>query len=143
VSIDTLRFILQVAAIATGGGFVQLLIFVLKRRSELRSLDATAGSTALASANSYITTLQGGEKAVRDELDRTHGRLESLQEQWDVERDTLTNALDNQRHEVARLAADLARCRADLAVADARIAELTNSPARHGRWSTNYDPRQA
>jgi septal ring factor EnvC (AmiA/AmiB activator) len=137
MSDDTLRFILQVAAIATGGGFIQLLIFVFKRRSELRSLDATSGSTALASANSYITTLQGGEKVVREELDKTRSRLQTLQERWDVERDTLTDSLNNQRREVARLAADLARCRADLAVADARVAELTDSQARHSRWSTN------
>ncbi|HEX8761684.1 MAG TPA: hypothetical protein VF734_17315 [Pseudonocardiaceae bacterium] len=135
MSSDTLRFILQVAAIATGGGFVQLLIFILKRRSELRNLDATSDSTALPSANSYSATLPGGEKAVREELDKKHAHLESLQKQWDIEQAKLTDALNNQRREVERLAADLARCRADLAVADARIAELTNSPPRHSRWS--------
>ena len=132
---DTLRFILQVAAIATGGGFIQLLIFVLKRRSELRNLDATSGSAALASANSYIATLQTGENAVRGQLDKMHADVRAMQKQWDVERAALTDALDNERRQVARLAADLARYRADLAVADARIAELTNSPARHGRRS--------
>ncbi|MDQ3762830.1 MAG: hypothetical protein M3460_14600 [Actinomycetota bacterium] len=94
---ETLRFILQVAAIATGGGFVQLLIFILKRRSELRNLDATSGSAALDSANSYIATLQGGEKAVRDELDKMHARFEASQKKWDIERVTLTDALNNER----------------------------------------------
>ncbi len=132
---DTLRFILQVAAVATGGGFIQLLIFVLKRRSELRNLDATSGSAALASANSYITTLQTGENSMRDQLDKTHSHIKEMQKQWDIERAALTDALDNERRQVARLAADLARYRADLTVADARIAELMNSPARHGRRS--------
>ncbi len=135
MSDDTLRFILQVAAIATGGGFIQLLIFVLKRRSELRNLDATSGSAALASANSYITTLQTGENTMRGQLDKMHADVRMMQKQWDVERAALTDALDNERRQVARLAGDLARYRADLAVADARIAELTNSPARHGRGS--------
>lgn len=135
MSDDTLRFILQVAAIATGGGFIQLLIFVLKRRSELRNLDATSGSAALASANSYIATLQTGENTVRSQLDKMHTDIRAMQKQWDGERAALTDALDNERRQVARLAADLARYRADLAVADARIAELTNSPARHGRRS--------
>lgn len=133
---DTLRFILQVAAVATGGGFIQLLIFVLKRRSELRNLDATSGSAALASANSYIATLQTGENAMRSQLDKAHADIRGvMQKQWDVERAALTDALDNERRQVARLAADLARYRTDLAVADARIAELTNSSARHGRRS--------
>lgn len=135
VSSETLRFILQVAAIATGGGFIQLLIFIFKRRSELRNLDATSGSAALTSANSYIATLQTGENAMRDELDKMRARIESMQKQWDIERATLTDALHNERRQVGRLAADLARYQADLAVAHARIAELTNSPARHGRWS--------
>lgn len=135
MSDDTLRFILQVAAIATGGGFIQLLIFVLKRRSELRNLDATSGSAALASANSYITTLQTGENTMRGQLDKMHADIRVMHKQWDGERAALTDALDNERRQVARLAGDLARYRADLAVADARIAELTNSPARHGRRS--------
>ena len=137
VSDETLRFILQVAAIATGGGFIQLLIFILKRRSELRNLDATSGSAALTSANSYIATLQRGENAMRNELDKTRARIESMQKQWDSERAALTDALHNERRQVARLATDLARYQTDLAVADARIAELTNRPARQSRWSAD------
>ncbi|MFZ0120679.1 MAG: hypothetical protein WAN20_17295 [Pseudonocardiaceae bacterium] len=128
---DTLRFVLQVVAIALGGGSVQMGIFLLKRRSELRSLDATSGSTALTSANEYIATLQGGEKAVREELDRMQARTQTMQKEWDIERAELTAALENESRQVARLSAYLARCKADLAVADSQIEELTH----HGRMS--------
>ncbi len=134
VSPDTLRFVLQVVAIALGGGSVQMAIFLLKRRSELRSLDATSGSAALTSANEYIATLQSGEKAMRVELDKIQVRSEAMQKQGDTERALLTDALDNERRQVARLSADLARFKADLAVAESQIEQLT----RYGRSSARY-----
>lgn len=131
MSPDTLRFVLQVVAIALGGGSVQMGIFLLKRRSELRSLDATSGSTALTSANEYIATLQGGEKAVREELDKVQVRFQAMLKEWDIERAELTAALENETRQVARLSAYLARCKADLTVAESQIEEL----AHHGRQS--------
>jgi chromosome segregation ATPase len=140
VTPDTLRFVLQVVAIALGGGSVQMAIFLLKRRSELRSLDATAGSTALTSANEYIATLQGGEKAMRDELDKVQARIQAMQREWDNERAELTVALENESRQVARLSGYLARCKADLSVAESQLEELTHhsrTSAHHGRSSTD------
>jgi hypothetical protein len=140
VNPDTLRFVLQVVAIALGGGSVQMGIFLLKRRSELRSLDATAGSTALTSANEYIATLQGGEKAMREELDKVQARIQSMQREWDNERADLTVALENESRQVARLSGYLARCKADLSVAESQLEELTHhgrTSAHHGRSSTD------
>ncbi len=140
VSPDTLRFVLQVVAIALGGGSVQMAIFLLKRRSELRSLDATAGSTALTSANEYIATLQGGEKAMREELDKVQARIQAMQREWDNERADLTVALENESRQVARLSGYLARCKADLSVAESQLEELTHhsrTSAHYGRSSTD------
>jgi chromosome segregation ATPase len=140
VSPDTLRFVLQVVAIALGGGSVQMAIFLLKRRSELRSLDATAGSTALTSANEYIATLQGGEKAMRKELDKVQARIQAMQREWDNERADLTVALENESRQVARLSGYLARCKADLSVAESQLEELTHhsrTSAHHGRSPTD------
>lgn len=140
VTPDTLRFVLQVVAIALGGGSVQMAIFLLKRRSELRSLDATAGSTALTSANEYIATLQGGEKAMRDELNKVQARIQAMQREWDNERAELTVALENESRQVARLSGYLARCKADLSVAESQLEELTHhsrTSAHHGRSSTD------
>ncbi|MDT7595217.1 MAG: hypothetical protein QOJ06_763 [Pseudonocardiales bacterium] len=140
VSPDTLRFVLQVVAIALGGGSVQMAIFLLKRRSELRSLDATAGSTALTSANEYIATLQGGEKAMREELDKVQARIQAMQREWDNERADLTVALENESRQVARLSGYLARCKADLSVAESQLEELTHhsrTSAHHGRSPTD------
>lgn len=114
-----------------------MVIFLLKRRSELRSLDATSGSAALTSANEYIATLQNGEKAMRGERDNIRAWSEAMQKQWDAERALLTDALDNERRQVARLSADVARFRADLAVAESQIEQLTRygrPSARHGHY---------
>jgi chromosome segregation ATPase len=135
VSPDTLRFVLQVVAIALGGGSVQMGIFLLKRRSELRSLDATSGSTALTSANEYIATLQGGEKATREQLDKVQVRTRALEKAWDSERAELTEALENETRQVARLSAYLARCKADLAVAESQIEQLAHYSRASARQS--------
>jgi chromosome segregation ATPase len=117
-----------------------MAIFLLKRRSELRSLDATAGSTALTSANEYIATLQGGEKAMREELDKVQARIQAMQREWDNERADLTVALENESRQVARLSGYLARCKADLSVAESQLEELTHhsrTSAHHGRSPTD------
>ncbi|MGH3814035.1 MAG: hypothetical protein ACRDUV_16550 [Pseudonocardiaceae bacterium] len=135
MSPETIRFVLQVTAIALGGGSVQMAIFLLKRRSELRSLDAASGSAALTSANEYIATLQSGEKATRSELVKMQGRSDAMQKQWDIERVDLIAALENEHRQVARLSGYLARCKADLAVAQSQIEQLTHygrPSARHG-----------
>lgn len=139
MSPETLRFVLQVAAVMLGGGSVQMAIFLLKRRSELRSLDATAGSTALTSANAYISTLQSGEKAIREELDKLQSRFDTAKKQWDSERATLAEDADNQRQQARRLTRELGRCKADLEVAELHIQELT----RQGRQSARHSRRLA
>lgn len=115
-----------------------MIIFLLKRRSELRSLDATAGSTALTSANEYIATLQRGEKEMRGERNKMQARSEALQKQWDSERSALTDALAGERHQMARLTANLERCKAALAVAESEFDALVRrdrASAHHRRPS--------
>lgn len=128
-------FLLQIIAIAIGGGTVQLTIFLLKRRAELRSLDAASDATLLNSANAYIVTLQAGDKALRVEVDSLKAEIAELKEgwtrdrlamraEWDVERNANTEALENANRQVARFLSDLARVRTDLQMARAEIAEL-------------------
>ncbi|MGH3796035.1 MAG: hypothetical protein ACRDS0_37595 [Pseudonocardiaceae bacterium] len=119
MSDSTLGLILQIAGAGGLAGLVQLIIFVIRRRPELRNLDATSGSTALTSANKYIATLQTG-------MDKMQSRIDSMQAGWDSERATATATLEHSRGELDRLAADLARVRADLAVAQIQIQDLVH-----------------
>ena len=128
-------FLLQLIAIAIGGGSVQLVIFLLRRRSELRKLDAESESTLLDSANIYIGTLLSGEKALREEIAALKTELRILKESfatdrtdmrrdWEKERLANTEALETATREVTRLRLELARVKADLLIAQAQIDEL-------------------
>jgi chromosome segregation ATPase len=132
MSNDTLRLVLQFCGVVIGAGGGQLVIFIFRRRGELKSLDATSGSTALDSANAYISTLQTGELSTRGELDKMHVRLESMQQQLDNERRTSTDALEASEREISRLRAELGRVRSDLAVAQSQIDQMGfHMPGRH------------
>jgi hypothetical protein len=131
----TPAFLLQVAAIAVGGGSVQLAIFLLKRRAELRSLDAASDATLLNSANAYIVTLQAGDKILRAEVESLKKEIlvlkqawaderQVMREEWDGERISNTEAMESANRMVTRCRLDLAAVRADLLVAQAQIAEL-------------------
>jgi chromosome segregation ATPase len=136
-------FALQVIAIAIGGGTVQFVIFLLRRKSELRKLDVESDSTLLNSANAYIGTLQTGEKALRLEVaelkielrvmkeERTQEKLdwvkerEILRKEWDREREANTDALEASTREVSRFRMQLIQLKSDLASAQDQIADLT------------------
>ncbi len=137
-------FILQIAAIAIGGGSVQLVIFLLRRRAELHKLDAESDSTLLDSANIYIGTLQTGEKALRDEVAALKTEIRVLKEEWaneraemrrewDGERVANTLALEASNREVSRFRLELARVQADLMGAQAQIEELATRLNRQER----------
>jgi hypothetical protein len=125
---EVLRFILQIFALIVGGGTVQLLVFLLKRRSELRSLDTASDATALNSANAYVVTLQAGEQKLREHLAVLEVRIGNMQRTWDIERRAHTEALNNAHRELSRVTAEAARMKTDLAVAQAQITKMS---ARH------------
>jgi predicted nucleic acid-binding Zn-ribbon protein len=144
MSPDTLRFILQVVAITLGGGTVQLAIFLLRRRGELRNLSVNTDATALGSANEYVKTLQDADKALRAEIAELKTEIRRMQNEWNAERSVATDALTNSTREVERSHAELARTKADLVVAQAQISELGGRmPGRHrGPLSSDYDWRR-
>lgn len=131
---DIIRFILQVAAIFAGGGTVQLTLFLLKRRGELRQLDTASDATALNSANAYIVTLQAGDKTLRAELDALKAELRAEDRRGDIDRESSAQALENASREIARALAELARVKADLVVAQSQVAELGERLARANRY---------
>jgi chromosome segregation ATPase len=131
VSPDTLRFVLQVVAITLGGGTVQLGLFMLKRRGELRSLSVNTDATALGSANEYVKTLQDADRTLRAEITDLKTEIRRMQTDWNAERVEATDVLNNSTREVERAHAKLARVTADLVVAQAQIAQLGGLTGRH------------
>jgi len=143
-------FILQIAAIAIGGGSVQFLIFLLRRRSELHKLDAESDATLLDSATDYIGTLQTGEKALRIEIADLKAELRTLKQawaderaairgEWDAERAANTEALESSNRDVSRFRLQLAQVRAELSVSQSEIEELKRRV--WGPHNPNDDPK--
>jgi len=137
VNPDTLRLVLQITGVVVGGGILEFIRRLLARRAELRNLNAQSDATALDSANAYVKTLQESETGLRAEIQR-------MQKEWNAERVMSTEALANATRELERIQAELARCKADLAVAHAQISELGGRlPGRHrDPLSSDYDWRR-
>jgi hypothetical protein len=143
-------FALQVVALVTGAGIIQLILALLRRRAELRKIDADTDSVALNSANIYIGTLQAGEAVLRGEVsalktelrvmkeDRANEKLEWVKEreklrmEWDTERTANTDALEASTREVARFRLQLIQVRSDLAGAVEEIRDLKDRVAANG-----------
>lgn len=132
---ETARFALQIAAIFLGGGAVQLIIALLRRRGEVRGLDATADATLLGSANTIIDQLQeqlaagalraaAVEAELRAELAAVKAEFSAFRVRHSADRDRAEEAMATERANLARMATELSRVRSDLVVAHAQIDEL-------------------
>lgn len=124
------QFLLSVAAIATGGGFVQLLIFLLKRRSEIRALDRGSDAGLLTSANELISRQQADSDALRKEITRLSGAHRDLEAAIAAERVHFTRQMDIAHAENARLGGQVAQLRTDLDIANRQIGELRRMGGR-------------
>jgi hypothetical protein len=114
----TTRFVLQVIALITGGGIVQLIVFLLRRRSEIAALDKTSTAPLLTSANELIERLQVSQARLEDQVEKLNGRLVTEQEK-------ATERLDLAHTQNRRLAGEVAELRVDVAVLQRQIDQLT------------------
>lgn len=132
--------LIAVLQVAAGGSLVQILIrlgaFFYKRLSkpEQRKAAVSADSTNVETAADVVLMVRGELKEVREQ--HAKDRLA-----WDTERVRTTQSLEDAAREVARVHAELARVKSDLAVARAQIAELSGrAPGRHSNFSPgDYD----
>jgi hypothetical protein len=115
---STTQLILQIVGVAIGGTLVQLIIFLIKKRSELRGINTASDSAVVTTSNMLMDRLAAAEVAGRAEIDRLNRLLTN-------ERQGFTRAINSCRGEIGRLGADVARLRTELDVSQARIRALT------------------
>lgn len=143
---DTLRLILQIIGVVVGGGILEFARRMLARRAELRNLNTQTDATALGAANEYVKTLQDSEKALRAEIAELKADIRRMQNEWNAERAVAADSLASSSREIQRAHAELARCKADLVVAQSQIAELGGRLPGAGRHrdplSSDYDWRK-
>lgn len=137
---DTLRFVLQIIGVFVGGSAVQLLIFLLKRRAEVRQLDTSSDVSLLGAAQAQVTGLQTSETALRKVIDDKDARNTLLEQRLAAEQADHARAMDESGQTVARLSADLARARTEVTTLRYQLEQM--SPP--GGWGgpRHRDPRE-
>lgn len=131
-TIDTQKLILQVVGVVVGGGLLQLIIFLIKRRATIRSIDITSDATQLTSANEFILTLQSEMKVLRAEIAELKAEVEKFKRQLSIAQDDATRATSVSEDTVTRLTLELARARSDLAVMKAELGDIARpTEGRH------------
>jgi polyhydroxyalkanoate synthesis regulator phasin len=110
------------AIVAGFGALSTLLIFILRRKTDLRAVDRTSGASERDSQTRYIETLQSGELATREELAAYVRQAESVQS-------NLTEKLASAQGQLASVLREIAVVRTDYSIAEARIDELSRRVA--------------
>lgn len=124
------QFILQVLAVLLGGAGVQLVIFLLRRRAEIRNLNTSSEGALVNSANQLVDRLQVDAVSARGEIARLSKRADDMQEQHSQERAEYTRRLEAVRGESNRLSGEIARLRTDLDIAHRQIEQLRDQLRR-------------
>lgn len=118
-------FLLQVIAIASGGGTVQLLIFLLKRKPWKRSVDRESESKLLDSATDYVESLQSEIARLEAKIEKLETKVVHIQDQLDTERLEAAEKLKESYKQNRRLTTRLSQARTDLDIAMSQIEQLT------------------
>lgn len=131
MSQDTLQFILQVAAVFLGGGSVQLLAILIKRRAELRQLNtasdvnqAIAAEKQVTAADTLIRRLQDDGAVYRDQVTGLQTKVERLETRYEQAQRDFAAQLRDAHTEHTRLTTRIAQLQTDLDVSQRQIAEL-------------------
>jgi len=114
---STTQLILQIVGVAVGGTLVQLIIFLIKKRSELRGINTASDSAVVTTSNLLMDRLAAAEAKGREEIDRLNRLLGTEQQNF-------TRAINSCRSEINRLGAEVARLRTELDISQARIRAL-------------------
>lgn len=110
-------FALQVAAVFLGGSSVQLIVFLVRRRAEIRELDTKADAVALEASNNPITRLQLDAEQLRQQIQGM--RTDHLRE---IEE--MTRRLGLATDEGVRLQREVASLRTEIAIAQRQLDQL-------------------
>lgn len=116
--------LLQIIAIFLGGGSVQLIIAIVRRRAEMGEIDARTESLTSEISTKLNERLAEEVKRQSAKAEVLEERLELAKEKADIEIADLVYKLEQALATNKRLAADVARLRVDVTLANAQIEEL-------------------
>lgn len=123
-----------VAQVAAGGGIVQAVLALTRRRSELRKLDRDADAVHVETADQLLGMLRAELNDAKVELREARSAIAQLktehaQEIARLQREHNAERIDQQR-QIETLASTVSDLRAELAVARSEIARLQDARER-------------
>jgi len=128
-------FLLTILPLITAGGLIQLVMFLLNRRSGLKALDRTSGASLLMGANEAYAKLQITNDSLTSRIDTSDAarvkdnasfrvELDRIQADHAQERRGLVSQLQRANAELERLTTILVQRTTDLAIATRQIQDL-------------------
>lgn len=121
---DVARLLLSVLTVFMGGGAVQLLIFLLRRRAELRQLSTTSEVNQATAAETLIRRLQEDGATYREQVAGLHTKLERLEDRHVQAQRDFAAQLRDAHIENTRLVTRVAQLQTDLDIAGRQLDEL-------------------
>ncbi|MGQ0774536.1 MAG: hypothetical protein ACT4NY_08985 [Pseudonocardiales bacterium] len=117
--------VLQLLVVLLGGSAVPLIIFLFRRRAELRQLNSASDATLVTSASTLIDKLQEDGNILRTQVADLNTRIEELEDEQRTDRVEFARQLTVAHDETARMSVVVARLKTDLAIAHRQIDALT------------------
>jgi polyhydroxyalkanoate synthesis regulator phasin len=130
VNPDVLKFVLQVVAIAFGGGTVQLIIFIIKRRTELRQIDTSSDVNISNASSVLISRLQEDGAVYREQVKLMQDRINTIEQQHEQAQRQYNQRLMDAHSENTRLTTRIAQLQTDLDIATRQVSELRDRLGR-------------
>lgn len=124
MSAGNIQFILQGAALLLGGGTVQLGIFLLRRRAELRQLNTASDVAVNTVSDTLIARLQEDGGIYRARVKDLETKVEQLDSRSAAQRAEFTDLLKIAHDENSRLTTRVAQLQTDLDIASRQIRDL-------------------
>jgi hypothetical protein len=117
-------FILQVLGGIMSVGTVQLVIYLLKRKGELKALDRTSESSLLTGASDFAGQLTARIESQDKLVSRLEDKITKLEESHEKEREELVEELRTANREIKRLRGVIVRQETELRIAQGNNEEL-------------------
>lgn len=111
------NFLLTVLSVFLGGGAVQLLIFFVRRKSDIKALDRTSEASMLSGASEFTAQLQARLSALDNTNSNMEAKLVQLNERHEVERQELIDSMKAANREITRLRNAVIRLETELHIA--------------------------
>lgn len=118
------QLILGVLTVTLGGGTVQLILAMVRRRTDLRKTDTESDVNQSTVYDKIIQRLQEDATTYREQARAVHTEAEALKERHRAELRGLTQRLEDAHTEHSRLSSTIARLRNDLDIANRQVDDM-------------------